>query len=212
MDPYSTLGVSPGASDEEIKKAYRDLVKKYHPDRYTDPAMKNTASEKLKSINAAYDEIQRIRSGKSTGSQGFGGGYGGYGSQGGYGSTGGFRYNTYTSDPRYVGIRQKIQMGDLQGAESQLDAMQERGPEWHYLKGVIALRRGWYAGARQHFTNAHNMAPQNPEYAQAYASLNNMGGGYGNFYGGESRQSDCSVCDICTTLLCAELCCGLGRC
>ena len=66
MDPYKVLGVSPSASDDEIKAAYRKLVKKYHPDRYTDSALKEQAAEKIKEINAAYAEIERIRSGKST--------------------------------------------------------------------------------------------------------------------------------------------------
>ena len=63
MNPYDVLGVSPSASDEEIKKAYRALAKKYHPDRYTDSVLKEQASEKIKEINAAYTEIQRIRNG-----------------------------------------------------------------------------------------------------------------------------------------------------
>ena len=55
QDPYKVLGVSPGASDEEIKKAYRELTKKYHPDRNPDnPA----AAEKMNDINAAYDAIK----------------------------------------------------------------------------------------------------------------------------------------------------------
>ena len=61
MDPYSVLGVSANASDEEIKKAYRDLVKKYHPDKYRDSDLKDLADEKLRTINKAYDEITSMR-------------------------------------------------------------------------------------------------------------------------------------------------------
>ena len=61
MDPYKVLGVDRNASDDEVKKAYRELVKKYHPDKYADNDLKDLASEKLKEINAAYADIQKMR-------------------------------------------------------------------------------------------------------------------------------------------------------
>ena len=199
MDPYQVLGVSANASDEEIKKAYRNLVKKYHPDRYTDEALKEVAAEKLKQINAAYSEVQRLRQGK---------GAGGYGNAGGS-----YSYSTASSsnDPRYASIRQRIQMGDLSGAEAALDAISDRNAEWHFLKGVVLLRRGWYDGARQHFANAYNMDPANAEYAQAYQSMGQMGRGYSDFYGRGGTQNDCGVCDICAASMCLNMCCG-SRC
>ena len=62
-NPYSVLGVSPSATDDEIKKAYRELARKYHPDNYHDNPLADLASEKMKEINEAYDEITRQRAG-----------------------------------------------------------------------------------------------------------------------------------------------------
>ena len=145
MDPYKVLGVDPSASDEEVKSAYRKLVKQYHPDRYVNNPLGDLAAEKLKQINQAYDDIQRMRQNKSSS------GY--QQTQGGYSGSG---------DPQFNAVRAKIQAGDLNGAEAMLNAIGNQNAEWHYLKGVILLRRGWYDGARQHFANAHNMDPANP--------------------------------------------------
>ena len=59
-DPYKILGVSPNASDEDIKKAYRELARKYHPDKYRDSDISELANEKMKEVNAAYEEIQTL--------------------------------------------------------------------------------------------------------------------------------------------------------
>ncbi len=197
MNPYEVLGVTPSASDEEIKKAYRELVKKYHPDRYTDSKLKDEAAEKIKEINAAYAEIERIRSGKGSTSGHYGRGYDYSG------------FNTSNTDPKYNSVRMKINSGDISGAEALLDQFQTRDAEWYYLKGIICLRKGWQDGARENFARAYSMDPTNREYAQANTMMNEFGG-FRNFYG--TQSNDCGMCDICTSLLIIDLCCGRNRC
>ena len=77
-DPYKVLGVSRDATDEEIKKAYRELARKYHPDNYTNSPLFDLAAEKMKEVNNAYDEIQKIRAAAQSGQTGSS--YGSYGS------------------------------------------------------------------------------------------------------------------------------------
>ena len=72
-NPYEVLGGSPNATEEEIKKAFRSLAKKYHPDNYADSPLADVAEQKMKEVNEAYDEINRMRQkGKGTGSTGTG--------------------------------------------------------------------------------------------------------------------------------------------
>lgn len=56
-NPYEVLGISEGASEEEIKKAYREQVKKYHPDQYQDNPLSKLAEEKLREVNEAYEYL-----------------------------------------------------------------------------------------------------------------------------------------------------------
>ena len=196
-DPYKVLNVSPDASDEEVKKAYRELARKYHPDTYHDNPLADLAQEKMKEINAAYEEIQKQRSGvgRST-----------------YGSYGG-GYSSYSGSSVYQQIRMAIAQGELNRAEGLLNAISDHDAEWNYLKGVICYRRGWMDQAKCYYETAVQMDPDNAEYA---AALERMGGGSAYRPGGFGSFStmDCSG-GSCLRIAALAICCnalGGGAC
>lgn len=185
MNPYEVLGVSQNATEEEIKAAYRKLVKKYHPDRFaSDPEKQAAASEKLKQVNAAYDMITKMKQGN---------------------------YSQASGSPQFMQVRMAIQRGDLMSAESMLNSMSERTAEWHYLMGVILFRRGWYDGASEHFTVAYQMEPGNAEYEQAMRSTSQASSVYMDFGDGEGTSNSRKMWGICSTCLCLG-CAASGLC
>ncbi len=226
-DPYRVLGVSPTANDTEIKEAYKNLVKKYHPDRFQDEDMKELATEKMADINTAYDRITEDRR-KGIGAYGASGyrsdfrrqsaprreqsRYSG-GSQYGYAE-----YNNH-NDPRYAnvnidyaGVREMINAGRLYEADNILNSVSEnsRSAEWYYLKGVIYQRRGWLNDAYKYVAQATRMSG-NPEYLAALQEMNKQRSGY--MTGNASPATDnSSFADIMCTLCLLDACCDCGNC
>ena len=145
-DPYQVLGVPSTATDDEVKKAYRNLARKYHPDNYHDNPLADLAQERMKEINEAYEEIQSQRKRASSGSagSGYGTSYGGAGYGGGYAG-----YQSYTGP--YQRVRMAIQQGNLNLAEELLNAMQDHNAEWNFLKGAVCTRRGWMDEAKRYY-------------------------------------------------------------
>ena len=174
-DPYEVLGVSPDSSDDEVKRAYRDLARKYHPDNYQNNPLADLAEEKMKEINQAYDAITRARSGG-------GASYGGSASQSqsgyGYGYGGGYQQRSQGSAGQvFYRARQAVSSNDLDGAEQLLQGADRNG-EWYFLMGSIAYRRGWLDEARQNYQIAVQMDPGNMEYRQALGMMQRGGYGY----------------------------------
>ena len=183
-NPYRVLGVAETATDEQIKDTYRELSKKYHPDLCSDDISKKDAEQKMAEINAAYDEIMRMR--RQGGSAGGG------------------------SCSSFADIRRLINQRRIAEAEELLDGVASgaRNAEWHFLKGSVLYSRGWFNDAYNHFETAARMDPTNREYAAAFNNINQRRNGSYN-PGGYRTSSTGGMCggDLCTQLICCDCCC-----
>ena len=187
-DPYSVLGVSRNADDTEIKNAYREMARKYHPDNYGDNPLSDLAAEKMKEINDAYDAImnERKAKGKNNGSS--------------YQSTGASGFPE---------VRSLINQGRLEEAQEVLDGVPPnmRDSEWYFLNGTVLYRRGWFDNAFTSFATACRMNPTNPEYQNAYRNAQRQSQNQYNPYRSYGNAGGFNSCDCCTNLLCADCCC-----
>ena len=198
-DPYKVLGVSQYASDEEIKRVYRELIKKYHPDQYQQNPLSEVAEEKMAEVNQAYDEIMNMRR-TGSGNNSYNYGYN----------------NASSAGVNYTNIRQMVQRNMLTDADRELDSVPEnnRTAEWFFLKGSVCYSRGWLGEASRYFGIAAQMEPNNPEYNAANNRMNMNRSGYmnggQNVYGASTMyrsNNDCS--NTLTALCCADCCCEM---
>ncbi|MCI1964677.1 MAG: J domain-containing protein [Oscillospiraceae bacterium] len=204
-DPYKVLGVSPNATDDEIKTAYRSLAKKYHPDKYAGSPLADLAGEKMKEVNEAYDQITRERRQRQSAGQGGNSGYAGYSGYSGY--TGSSSRGTGFYD-----VRSMINAGRIADAEQILDGVPQEGrnAEWYFLKGTVLYRRGWLDEAYNDFARACQMDPANLEYRAAFNQVTNQRNGmFGGYNPNVSQYGGVGGCDLCTSLCLADLCCNL---
>ena len=211
-DPYQVLGVSPDASDEEIKRAYRKLAKQYHPD--ANPG-DEYAAKKMQEINDAYDRIKNPEKqrGPASGGQGYNPytqGYGGYNPFGGY-----YHQQSY---------RQRYADSHLQAAwnyilyrryREALNVLEQfggvKGAEYYYLSALANHGVGNQVTALEHMRKAVSMDPGNQEYLNALDRMEHGGDTYrrnaGNFRGFELRNPCMTMC-LC--YLCNRICPGSG--
>lgn len=201
-DPYKVLGVSPNASDEEIKQAYRKLAKQYHPDRNPGDA---EAAKKMQQVNAAYEQIknpEKFR--QQSGPQG-GYGYNPYGSYGGYGG--------YQRVDPMDAARQYIMFGRYYEALNILNTSSQRTARWYYLSALANDGLGNQVTALEHIRRAVSMEPDNREYLDTLTRIENGGAAYrrqaGNFRGFTMRGSP--LASLCLFYFLQAVCCH-GRC
>lgn len=212
QDPYKVLGVSPDASDEEIKQAYRRLAKKYHPD--LNPGDQE-AARKMQEVNAAYEQIKNPEKAAANNPGGYGGsGYGaGYGG-GYYDPFGGYRQQSsgQTGDQYQQAAYQYLRFGQYREALNVLNNCAERNARWYYLSAMANSGLGNQVTALEHIRKAVSMEPDNPEYLSLLNRIENGGTVYRqhaeNFRGFSMGGSPCA--GLCLCYLAQMLCCG-GR-
>ncbi len=195
-DPYKVLGVSPDASDEEIKRAYRRLAKQYHPDRNPGDQL---AAKKMQEINAAYEQIKNPE--KATQQNP----YGGYDPYRGYQRS----YQQGSADDSYQQAAYNyIRYGRYREALNALNSSTQRNARWYYLSAVANDSLGNQITALEHIRRAVSMEPDNQEYLRMLDIIENGGNMYrrqaGNFRGFEMRGDPCTGLCLCWFL---QMCC-----
>ena len=208
-DPYKILGVSPNASDEEIKRAYRRLAKKYHPD--VNPGA-TEAAKKMQQVNAAYEQIKNPEKAGSSGS-----------SHGGYSSYGGYGYDPFggawqqsrqqTGDQYQQAAYQYIRFGQYRQALNVLNSVSDHNARWYYLSALANDGLGNQVTALEHIKRAVSMEPDNYEYLQTLEQIENGGAAYrrqaGSFHTFNTGRSSLASLCLCYFL---QLFCCRGRC
>ena len=199
-DPYKVLGVSPNASDEEIKQAYRRLAKKYHPDLNPGDEM---AAKQMQRINAAYEKIKNPQKAQQ--------GYGGYQQYDPFGGFGGYQHRTYTQEESGDNYQRAamnyIRFGRYQEAVNALNNATNRDARWYYLSALANDGLGNHVTALEHIRRAVSMDPHNQEYVHAMSMIQSGGYGYAQNtqgYGGGYAGSFCTDLCLCYAM---SLCC-----
>lgn len=201
FDPYQVLGIPRGASDEEIKKAYRNLSRKYHPDANINNPNKAQAEEKFKQVQQAYDQIMKEKE------QGTFGGYGNFGF-GGYQG----RPNESSDYENYMrAAANYIQSRHFKEALNVLNSISERNGMWYYYSAIANNGLGNNVVALQHAKQAVAMEPGNFQYHQLVQQLEGGGMWYRDMQQ-PYRQYTMGGSDFCMKLCIANMicncCCG----
>lgn len=203
-NPYEVLGISPSASNDEVKKAYRELSRKYHPDSYVNNPLADLAEEKFKEVQEAYDQIMKQRENGGSGSQySYGGAYNqsGYGNSYGSSATGGGE-----ADIHFQAVRNYINARRFREALNVLAGISNRNAMWYYYSSIANMGIGNNLVAVDHAKQAAAMEPNNMEYVNFANQMQFRGQRYQNTGYGYGRQSY-GTGNLCCDLWCLDTMC-----
>ena len=209
-DPYKVLGVSPDASDDEIKRAYRKLAKKYHPD--VNPGDQE-AARKMQEINAAYEQIKNPEKARTSG-QSSQSGYGGYGYDP-FGGTWQHYQRQQAGDSYQQAAEQYIRFRRFREALNALSSSTNRNARWYYLSALANDGLGNRATALEHIKRAVSMEPTNQEYLhiltileRGESSYRQQAGSFGTFRMGRTGLGSLCLCYLAQWFCCrGYFCC-----
>lgn len=212
-DPYEVLGLPHGASEEEVKKAYRNLSRKYHPDANINNPNAAKAEEKFKEVQAAYKSIMDGNTGSSYGGSSYGG-FDGFGGFGGFGSDAFRRARNegggMSQDDSHLAAAQNFIMNQMfTEALRTLEDIDDRTGRWYYLSAAANLGAGNQATAMEHIDRAIAMEPNNMEYKQMKQRMQGGSNWYvqrGMGYGMPDVRSDNWCMDMCLLNLLCNCC------
>lgn len=212
QNPYAVLGLTPGASDEEIKKAYRTLSRRYHPDANVNNPNKAQAEEKFKQVQQAYDQIMKDKqqgysyggSGYNTGNAGSGTyGYGGNNTHSGYSDSRGSESPQLAAAANYIANRYYAEaLNVLNGIP-----FAERGARWYYYSAMANAGTGNNVTASQHAQRAVELEPSNMEYRQFLQHLEFGGTWYQN-RGSEYERPYAGTGNCCWSFIILNMLCN----
>lgn len=189
-NPYEILGISPNATNDEVKKAYRDLSRKYHPDSYVGNPLSDLAEEKFKEVQEAYDQIMKQR-------------------EGGSHTYSGQQYQSSGNGQETVelqAVRNYINTRRFQEALHALQGIQVRNAMWYYYSAIANMGLGNNLVAVQHAKQAAAMEPQNMEYVNFANQMQYRAQRYQGMSYGYGRQSF-GTGNLCCDLWCADTLC-----
>lgn len=199
------MGLSEGATEEEIKDAYSKLRAKYLEDRFKDGEEGNEAARMLTRLDTAYAEIMSELA----------------------------ESNSENGGTSFERVEELIRSGDIQEAQRVLDSFNERGARWHYLQSVVFYKKSWMNESKKQLEIAMQLEPDNEKYKETYRKLNDRlksnaqqaqgqyNGGQQGVYEGQTMQSSgdeqlggsfCSSCIQCCALnMCLNMLCNCCR-